>query len=216
MMISDSMFPRPDHTQYPRYLLNVQFLSNSGTGVSFYDGISALDIRGTFHAQWPRDASDYLKNVGLIVCEHIWPWGRIPPPEFHWSVVKHLLDEMPHVPKIVLLRTTDVDTIRPRLVAISRLVLVDDVHSHYQPLRMRWNSDKIDPIFGRQTAICIRPIQGPADHMVERPLHIPREVLLQMFKGKQTLFLASGTCDSPVESLHYLLVQFGLHGVSLR
>ena len=128
----------------------------------------------------------------------------------------HLLAEMSHVPKIVLLRTTDVEPIRRRLAAIPRVLLVDDVLAHYQPLRMHWNSDKVDPIFGRQTAICIRPIQGPADHMFERPLHIPREVLVQMFNGKQTLFLASGTCDSPVACLHYLLVQFNLHGVSLR
>ena len=131
-------------------------------------------------------------------------------------VVRHLLAEMSHVPKIVLLRTTDVDTIRPRLVKISRLVLVDDVHPHYQPLRMRWNSPEIDPIFGHQTAICIRPIQRPADHMVELPLHIPREVLLQMFKGKHTLFMVSGTCDSPVACLQYLLVQLNFHGLSLR
>ena len=73
MMISDSMFPRSDHTQYPRYLSNVQLLLNSGIGVSFYDGISALNILGTFQAHWPRDASAYLRKVGLIVCEHIWP-----------------------------------------------------------------------------------------------------------------------------------------------
>ena len=208
------MFPRSDHTQYPRYLSNVQLLLNSGIGVSFYDGISALDILGTFHAQWPRDASDYLKNVGLIVCEHIWPWGRVPPPEFHLSVVMHLLDEMPHVPKIVLLRTTDVEPIRRRLNAISRVLLVDDVDAHYQPLRMHWNSDKPDPIFGRQTAICITPIQGPDDHMFKRPLYIPREVLVQMFNGKQTLFLASGMCDSQVACIHYLKVQLNIHGLT--
>ena len=69
MMCSDWMFPRSDHTQYPRYLSNVQLLLNSGIGFSFYNGISALNILGTFQAHWPREASAYLRKVGLIVYE---------------------------------------------------------------------------------------------------------------------------------------------------
>ena len=50
MMCSEQMFPRSARTKNPGYLSNVQLLLNNGMGVSLYDGISALNILGTFHA----------------------------------------------------------------------------------------------------------------------------------------------------------------------
>ena len=79
---------------------------------------------------------------------------------------------------------------------------------------MDWDAPDINPIYGAETAIYIKPIRRPSAHLVNRPLHIPREVLLQMFKGKQTLFLAAGTCDSQVACHNYLLQQLRLHNIA--
>ena len=214
MMCSDIQFPTPDQAQGKRFLSNRQLLFNSGTGASFYDGISAFNILGTFLARYSSHA--YLKNVGLIVCEHIWPWEAGSRSRFHSSVVKSLLGQMSSVPKILVLRTSDVNAIRSSIQVMSRVVILDgaDFMSHYQPLRMDWDSPDLNPIIAPESAIYIKPIERPSEHIVNRPLHIPQEVLLQMFKGKQTLFLASGTCDSPVECHRYLLAQLKLHNIA--
>ena len=77
---------------------------------------------------------------------------------------------------------------------------------------MSWNESSTSPLFGAQTAIYIKPEQAAAQ-AVNRPLHIPLEVLKKMFEGKQTLFLSSGTCDSPVAVLHYLNAEFMRHNI---
>ena len=216
MMCSDIKFITPDQAQYSRFMANMRLLLDSGTGASFYDGIDALNILGSFHERYPRLPPHYLKTVGLIVCEHIWPWGATSRSEFHLRVVQGLLAQMSSIPKIVLLRSTDVRPIRRHLAPISRVVILDgaDFQCHYQPLRMDWDSPGINPIYCDETAIYIKPIVQPSLHIVSRPLHIPREVLLHMFKGKQILFLASGTCDSPVACLQYLLSQLRLHNIA--
>lgn len=213
MMCSDIKFPTSDQAQGQRFLSNRQLLLSSGTGASFYDGICALNICGTFQVRYSHT---YLKKVGLIVCEHIWPWGAGSRSQFLLNVVRSLLQQMTNIPKIVVWRTTDVNAIRRSFEHVSRVVILDgaDFRSHYQPLRMNWESPNTDPITGPETAIYIKPIEKPSEHIVNRPLHIPQEVLLQMFKGKQTLFLASGTCDSPVACERYLLAQLKLHNIA--
>ena len=219
MIVTDLQFPRPDQAQYNLFSVNRQVLLNSGTGVSFYDGINALKIREDFCARYARPLGKtpfaYLKKVGLIVCEHIWPWEAVSRPVFLLGVVRGLLAQMSSIPKIVLLRSADVQCIRADINAISRVEIIerDDIHLHYQPLRMNWDSPAIDPIYGAECAIYIKPIQNPSGYIVKRPLHVPREVLLQMFEGKQTLFLASGTCGSPVACLEYLMSQLKLHNI---
>ena len=215
MICSDIKFPTPDQLQYRRFERNMQMLLNSGTGASFYDGVSALNILGTFHARYPGYMSD-LRKVGLIICEHIWPWEAGNRSQFLLKMVRSLVGQFSCIPKIVLLRSTDVAKIRRELREISRVVLLDgaDVQLHYQPLRMDWDSPDLNPINSDETAIYIKPIMQPSEHIVIQPLHIPREVLLQIFKGRQTLFLASGTCDSQVACLKYLLAQLRRHNIA--
>ena len=88
MMCSDIKFPRCDLEQYSRFMSNVQLLLDSGRGLSFYDGITALNIVGSFYDRYPTNASVCMNKVGLIVCEHIWPSGAGSGFEFHLSVVR--------------------------------------------------------------------------------------------------------------------------------
>ena len=215
MMISDCQFPAPHQAQYQLFHKNVQLLCHGGTGASFYDGINAFNIIGTFENAYPSKGAGYLSKVGLIVCEHIWPWHTGPRSAFHLQVVMALVAQLSTIPKIVVLRTTDVDPIRRQLTAVARVVLLDgaDFQAHYQPLRMDWDNPQISPIHGAETAIYIKPSLRHSSWIVNRPLHIPSEVLLHMFKGKQTLFLAAGTCDSPAACHSYLLQQLRLHNI---
>ena len=77
---------------------------------------------------------------------------------------------------------------------------------------MDWTAPSINPIIAAETAIYIKPIEA-AWHIVRQPLHIPTEVLLHMFQGKKTLFLAAGTLDSPAACTEYLLEQLKLHNI---
>ena len=214
MMCSDIKLPKIGQAQYQRYWEHLNFLADTGCGASFYEGINALSILESFHEMYPEGATQYLRNVGLIVCEHIWPSGRGNRTEFLLRVVRSLESQMTSIPKIVLLRRSDVDLMRHELEPRRRIVTLDgpDLRSHYTPLRMHWDAPSINPIFAAETAIYIKPISA-AGHVVNRPLHVPTEVLSHMFKGKQTLFLAAGTLDSPVACTQYLLEQLRLHNI---
>ena len=217
MICSDIKFPEPGQAQYQLFRSNRKLLLTSGAGASFYDGISALNILGSFYDAYQTGWSTYTKSskLGLIVCEHVWPWGTESRPAFHLRVVNALVAQMSTIPKIMVLRFSDAEKIRRELAAISRVELLDgaDFQGHYQPLRMDWDNAETNPIYGAETAIYIKPSLCESHHTANRPLHIPREVLLQMFKGKQTLFLAAGTCDSPVACHKYLLQQLRLHNI---
>ena len=214
MMCSDIKFPKIGQEQYQRYWEHLNLLADTGCGASFYEGIDALSILGSFHQVYPQAATNYLKNVGLIVCEHIWPWERGDRKAFLLKVVRSLECQMTSIPKIVLLRRSDVDPLRHDLEPQRWIVTLDglDVENHYTPLRMDWDAKSINPIFAAETAIYIKPIDA-AGHVVNRPLHVPTEVLSHMFKGKQTLFLAAGTLDAPVACTRYLLEQLRLHNI---
>ena len=189
MMCSDIEFPRRGEEQYKRYWEHLSAIADTGCGASFYEGIDALNIIGSFHRRYPEGATNYLKKIGLIVCEHIWPWGRGSRTQFLLSVVRSLESQMTSIPKIILLRRTDVDPMRHELAQHRRIVMLDgsDVKHHYTPLRMDWTAPSINPIIAAETAIYIKPIEA-AWHIVRRPLHIPTEVLLHMFQGKKHCF----------------------------
>ena len=194
MICTDMRFPRPDQKQHGRLYSNQQLLCGSGAGASFFDGINAEMISQSFHSRYPSH-TNILDKVGFIVCEYIWPWEPGSRVAFHLRVVRSFLAQLSNIPKVVLLRSRDVEPMRNELDKIARVVLLDsvDFQNHYQPLRMNWNADRIDPINGDVTAIYIKPIVRPAQHIVHTPLFIPREVLLQMFNKKHTLFVAAGS-----------------------
>ena len=183
MLVADLTFPTEDKPCFQRFRQHRDTLL--GNGFSFCNGVEATLARSRL--------KDYCKEVGLVLCEEIWPWDRRRNPdvaEFHAGIVRALL-QWPKVTSVMVLRRANAEALQRVLGTIKRIsyfVGADMFKLHYTPLCM----DGADPpttVRGQVwTAIVIQPILREDSFVAStadsEPLSIPLLVLRAMLRKK--------------------------------
>lgn len=207
MLVTDLTFPTEDQPCFQRFRQHRDTLL--GNGFSFCNGVEATLARDRL--------KDYCKDVGLVLCEEIWPWKRRRYPivaQFHAGIA-HALLQWPKVTSVMVLRQTNADAMQRVLGPINRISYftgADMFKLHYTPLNMD-GADPPTPVRGQVwTAIVIQPVDsrdrfvasGFNTNRYYEPLSIPHLVLRAMLRKKRTLQLCAYTLESAMAIQEYL------------
>ena len=185
MLVTDLTTPTEDQPCFQRFRQHRDTLL--GNGFSFCNGVEATLAR--------ERLKDYCKDVGLVLCEEIWPWDRRRYPivaQFHVGIA-HALLQWPKVTSVMVLRQTNADAMRRVLGPIRRIsYFTEGFKLHYTPLCMD-GADPPTPVRGQVwTAIVIQPVDS-RDRFVAsgfntngyyEPLSIPHLFLRAMLRKK--------------------------------
>ena len=220
-LVSDLRFPEKHVAAYGRYEKHRLELTQSGFGFSFYDGINAREILGSTMGKFGNNYHSDLNKLGLIICEHPWLRGSGDRLKFLADLVGGFLNQLSTIPKILILRVSDWNSIlesQPHLVRVRRIQVLDaqenEFMPHYTPLRHHWEVAEPNRIYANECAIIFHPITGDR-FPFSLPLHVPECVLKEIFWGRKTLFLAAGTCESQIGCMQYFVEKFREHNMHL-